>query len=900
MSPLVPLAACASAGRLLPRLLGARYAWLPAEPAGRADAHLIAQPDDLTTGTRALRASSGHSAEAGPLAFSLTCARQGDAATIDWHVHNHSDAPIRLDAAVLGARWTDRPPGSVRFLRHGWQSWSFSGMRTLDPHGEPAFPGAAWIRGMHHAVGERPADRTGWHESAIVTVAGVGARGPACLGGALESGRGFAVVYLRHAPEPANADPDRAIDIDIEIRLEMILEPGAARALEPVRFALGDDDARLLERFATLWGRTAGARTGTPLQLGWCSWYHYFHRVTEADILRNLDQLAAVRTEIPTEVVQVDDGFQRAVGDWLETGPAFPRGLAPLAADIRAAGFRAGLWTAPFCAVPESRLVQEHPEWLLQHRERPFIALYHREWSARGLVHALDPTRPEVIAHLCALFAALVDMGWDYLKLDFLFVVATRCDAADPSLTRAERLRRGLQAIRAGAGERAYLLGCGCPLGPAVGVVDGMRVGPDVAPHWKVRALHAPGLGPVVPATENAVRGVVHRMWMHRRLWVNDPDCLLARSRDTDLTADELRTLSAVVAATGGPVVFSDDVTTLSADDRARVGEVAALARRIDDAWPCGAVRARGWGRADGTVEALVARTPRGAFAALLNAGEQPVVRALSHYLPGVDHDQPDIAAPCLGSDGLSGPGHSAGALSLGVPPHAAAVYWLPAACDVAVFCDFDGTFITSDVWVQVIHARATDLLPALWHRYLRGDMTIWETAEALAEGISLSESELAAMLADVALDRGARGLLGWCRARGVPFRIVSDGFDAMIERLLRGFGLSAPVIANRLRMDGDRLRVTAGAPDPACSCGCGVCKRAQVEAWRVEHPRALCVFIGNGRISDLCGAMAADWVFAKDSLAAALDERGVAYQRFADLTEVTDQLDRLASVAPV
>ena len=89
--------------------------------------------------------------------------------------------------------------------------------------------------------------------------------------------------------------------------------------------------------------------------------------------------------------------------------------------------------------------------------------------------------------------------------------------------------------MRAGAGPDAFLLGCGCPLGAAVGAVDGMRIGPDVAPAWAPdRASAIPGLEPTAPATRNAVRNVLSRAWMHRRLWLNDPDCLMARTRETE------------------------------------------------------------------------------------------------------------------------------------------------------------------------------------------------------------------------------------------------------------------------------------------------------------------------------------------------------------------------------
>ena len=67
-----------------------------------------------------------------------------------------------------------------------------------------------------------------------------------------------------------------------------------------------------------------------------------------------------------------------------------------------------------------------------------------------------------------------------------------------------------------------------------------MRIGPDVAPAWAPDERNAiPGLESTAPATRNAVRNILSRTWMHRRLWLNDPDCLMARTRETDLTPAE-------------------------------------------------------------------------------------------------------------------------------------------------------------------------------------------------------------------------------------------------------------------------------------------------------------------------------------------------------------------------
>jgi alpha-galactosidase len=64
---------------------------------------------------------------------------------------------------------------------------------------------------------------------------------------------------------------------------------------------------------------------------------------------------------------------------------------------------------------------------------------------------------------------------------------------------------------------------------------------------------------------------------MHNRLWLNDPDCLLLRDSETDLTPDEVRTLATVVAMSGGMVLDSDDLTRLSPERRRLLARLLPL-----------------------------------------------------------------------------------------------------------------------------------------------------------------------------------------------------------------------------------------------------------------------------------------------------------------------------------
>jgi len=342
------------------------------------------------------------------------------------------------------------------------------------------------------------------------------------------------------------------------------LAPGATVRSGEVGVFFGRGMAPL-QAWASELGRRSGARTGTRAPAGWCSWYRYFTAVSEADVDENLAVLAKEKDRLGLAVFQLDDGYQRAVGDWLETNRKFPRGLRPVADRIRAAGFVPGLWLAPFFARNDSRLCREHPDWFLRDaRGRLRRAGFNPLWG--GFLSALDLTHPAVKEWLRGLLRTVArEWGFDFVKIDFVYAGALDGVRHDASKTRFQACREALEIIRGELGDR-LLLGCGAPLGPSAGIVDLMRVGPDVDPKWR-RPLQDRLLGvPEGPGAFWSLRNSLTRHFLHGRLWINDPDCLLVRAHDTRLSEAEVRTLASALGLLGGMVLVSDDMARLEPD----------------------------------------------------------------------------------------------------------------------------------------------------------------------------------------------------------------------------------------------------------------------------------------------------------------------------------------------
>ena len=211
----------------------------------------------------------------------------------------------------------------------------------------------------------------------------------------------------------------------------------------------------------------------------------------------------------------------------------------------------------------------------------------------------------------------------------------------------------------------------------------------------------------------------------------------------------------------------------------------------------------------------------------------------------------------------------------------------------LVLFCDFDGTFSRRDVGGSLAREYLPELRAVLQERYQRGELSAWEYALELFGDFDFDAERLNAFLGNIELDPGAHRLVEWCRMRRVAFQILSDGFDFNLDRLQAIHSVKFSYSANHLSFEGGRWKIRPGGRNAECGCGTGMCKRGVIAKYRVDHPEAYCIHVGDGRVSDFCGAEAADLVFAKGSLASALRAQGIPFEAFENLHDVRSVLER-------
>lgn len=305
-------------------------------------------------------------------------------------------------------------------------------------------------------------------------------------------------------------------------------------------------------------------RTAEPIK-GYSSWYNRYEDISQQSILSDLNGCADSLE--PGDLFQIDDGWEGAVGDWLEPDYVkFPDGMKAAADAIHARSLRAGLWLAPFGARKDSWLVRQHPDWLLYGPDgKPWYAGVN--W---GGFYALDIDHPEVVAYLERVFDRVLNQwGYDLVKLDFLYAAAPFGSGSE---TRAGRMIRAMELLRRLCGDK-LILGCGVPMMPAFGLVDYCRVSCDVGLDWNDTKLMQLAHRERV-STRQAIGNSIFRRQLNGRAWLSDPDVFFLREDNLKLTPEQKHVLATVNSLFGGVLLHSDDMSRYTPEARAAYAQL--------------------------------------------------------------------------------------------------------------------------------------------------------------------------------------------------------------------------------------------------------------------------------------------------------------------------------------
>ena len=213
------------------------------------------------------------------------------------------------------------------------------------------------------------------------------------------------------------------------------------------------------------------------------------------------------------------------------------------------------------------------------------------------------------------------------------------------------------------------------------------------------------------------------------------------------------------------------------------------------------------------------------------------------------------------------------------------------------VFCDFDGTVTLADVTDRILEELAEPgwrELEAAWVSGMIGSRECLERQMAL---VNASPRQLNSLIDSIAIDPGFARFYTYAEKRGLPFYILSDGFDYVVRRLLRRVGADGELrngkhlFTTAMKLEGNRVRVSFPHDARLCEHGCATCKAAIIRRLKRGHQPV--IFIGDG-LSDRFAVGESDLIFAKKQLLAHCRKNKIACLPFETFGEIESTLAKL------
>ncbi len=205
-------------------------------------------------------------------------------------------------------------------------------------------------------------------------------------------------------------------------------------------------------------------------------------------------------------------------------------------------------------------------------------------------------------------------------------------------------------------------------------------------------------------------------------------------------------------------------------------------------------------------------------------------------------------------------------------------------------FFDFDNTVSQVDVLDALIEKFSiNDKWKIYEEAWKAGSIGSRECLELQIQSVRIKKKDLIEYLKTIELDPFFPQLIQMLRQKHIPHMIVSDSFSFIIKTILQHNHLSnIKIFANEIAFEGERL--TPSFPFVSKKCArCAHCKRVHL----MDYPDKIRVYVGDG-LSDVCPALEADKVFAKDSLLLLLQQKNKSCTPFRDLGDLYSFVENL------
>jgi 2,3-diketo-5-methylthio-1-phosphopentane phosphatase len=206
----------------------------------------------------------------------------------------------------------------------------------------------------------------------------------------------------------------------------------------------------------------------------------------------------------------------------------------------------------------------------------------------------------------------------------------------------------------------------------------------------------------------------------------------------------------------------------------------------------------------------------------------------------------------------------------------------------VKIYVDFDGTISKSDIINFLLERYADPVWLQLDKDYIEEKIS---SSECLTKQIALLEKlpdekilESAKM---VGIDETFKDFCRFCESKNIDIEIVSDGLDIYIDYLLKANNINVKKVSSNIYKGYGQIEFPYN--EKLCEKNCANCKKFHLD------PKSFCIYIGDG-YNDGCAAVSANIVFAKNSLAKFLNNKGKDFFPFKSFTDIITILSKFLS----
>lgn len=179
------------------------------------------------------------------------------------------------------------------------------------------------------------------------------------------------------------------------------LKPGETFQTPEFAMTVSNEGKGGISRAFHKWGRKYRLAHGDrPRDILLNSWEGVYFKVNQ----ETMDQMMADFAALGGELFVMDDGWfgdkyprdndKTSLGDWTVAKKKLPLGIKGLTEAAKKHGIKFGIWIEPEMANTKSELYEKHPDWVLQHTNRPL------QQGRGGTQVVLDLTNPKVQDHV--------------------------------------------------------------------------------------------------------------------------------------------------------------------------------------------------------------------------------------------------------------------------------------------------------------------------------------------------------------------------------------------------------------------------------------------------------------------------------------------------------------------